>query len=132
MRRRLRESYSPPRFETLDIKISGYRLYDWIFSWLYEIDSIRQVPKLIYDLDRGFADNAVRLGVAFEASMTSLSLGMHYTVQCKRNTIPRSPRDYYSMVEAHPSSGRLPAATRWRAYRPCRAFATCGGRKRGR
>ncbi|MCY4064335.1 MAG: alpha/beta fold hydrolase [Chloroflexi bacterium] len=101
----LRESYSPPRFETLEIKISGYRLYDWIFSWLYEVNSIQQIPKLIYDLDRGFAENAVRLGVAFEASMTSLSLGMHYTVQCQEEYDSALKRDYYSMVEAHPHLG---------------------------
>ncbi len=101
----LRESYSPPRFERLDIKISGYRLYDWIFSWLYEVNSIQRIPKLIYDLDRGIAGNAVRLGVAFEASMTSLSLGMHYTVQCQEEYDSTLKRDYYSMVEAHPHLG---------------------------
>lgn len=101
----LRESYSPPRFETLDIKISGYRLYDWIFSWLYEVNSIRRIPKLLYDLDRGIAQHAVRLGVAFEASMTSLSLGMHYTVQCQEEYESTLNRDYYSMVEAHPHLG---------------------------
>ncbi|MDE2774663.1 MAG: alpha/beta fold hydrolase [Chloroflexota bacterium] len=98
-------TYKPPRFQTLKIEISGYRLYDWVFSWLYEVNSIQQIPKLIYDLDRGFTQSAVGLGVAFEANMTSLSLGMHYTVQCQEEYDSALNRDYYSMVEAHPHLG---------------------------
>ena len=101
----LTATYSPPRFKTLDIEISGYRFYDWVFSWHYEIDSIRRIPALIYDLDRGFTENAVRLGVAFEANMTSLSLGMHYTVQCQEEFDSALNRDYWSMLEAHPHLG---------------------------
>jgi len=99
------ETYSPPRYKTLEIEISGYRLYDWVFSWLYEVDSIQRIPKLIYDLDRGFAQNAVRLGVAYEANMTSLSLGMHYTVQCQEEYDSALNRDYYGMLQAHPHLG---------------------------
>ena len=95
-------TYSPPRYKTLDIEISGYRLYDWVFSWLYEVDSIQQIPRLIYDLERGHAQHAVRVGTAYEANMTSLSLGMHYTVQCQEEYGVSVYRDYASMLAAHP------------------------------
>ena len=98
-------TYSPPRFQTLTIEISGYRLYDWVFSWLYEVDSIQRIPGLIYDLDRGFAQNAVRLGVAYEANVTTLSLGMHYSVQCQEEYDSALNRDYFGMLEQHPHLG---------------------------
>ena len=98
-------SYSPPRYKPLDIEISGFRLYDWVFSWLYEVGSIQRIPQIIYDLDRGFAQNALRLGVAYEANMTSLSLGMHYTVQCQEEYGSLLIRDYYGILQAHPHLG---------------------------
>ncbi len=98
-------TYSPPKYQTLEIEISGYRLYDWVFSWLYEVNSIQRIPELLYDLDRGFTHNAVRLGVAYEANMTTLSLGMHYTVQCQEEYDSALNRDYYGILEAHPHLG---------------------------
>ncbi len=95
-------SYKPPQFQTLEVEISGYRLYDWAFSWLYEVDSIQRIPRLIYDLERDYAQNAVRLGVAYEANMISLSLGMHYTVQCQEEFDSALNRDYFGMLSAHP------------------------------
>lgn len=99
----LMAEYKPPGYhKTLEIEISGYRLYDWVFSWLYEVGSIERIPKLIYELDRGFADNAVRLGVAYEANMASLSLGMHYSVQCQEEYDSSLNRDYWGILEEHP------------------------------
>ena len=95
-------TYAPPRSKTLQIEISGYRLYDWVFSWLYEVDAIRRIPQLVTDLDRGHPQNAVRVGAAYEANMTSLSLGMHYTVQCQEEYGVAVYRDYASMLAAHP------------------------------
>lgn len=95
-------TYSPPRFQNLEIEISGYRLYDWVFSWLYEVGAIQQIPQIIYDLDRGHTHNAVRLGAAYEANMTSLSLGMHYTVQCQEEYGESVYRDYASLLAIHP------------------------------
>ena len=95
-------TYNPPSYKTLEIEISGYRLYDWVFSWLYEVGSIQQIPKLVYELDRGFVENAVRLGVAYEANMTTLSLGMHYSVQCQEEYDSTVNRDYWGILEAHP------------------------------
>lgn len=95
-------TFSPPQYQTLEVEISGYRLYDWVFSWLYEVSSIQRIPQLLYDLDRGFTQNAVRLGVAYEANMTTLSLGMHYSVQCQEEYDSALNRDYFGMLEAHP------------------------------
>ena len=75
--------YQPRGYQELSIEISGYRMYDWVFSWLYEVDSIRLIPRLVDDLARGRTQDAVQIGVIYEAAMTSLSLGMHYTVQCQ-------------------------------------------------
>ena len=98
----LTATYAPPRYHALNIEISGYRLYDWVFSWLYDVDAIQRIPGLLYDLERGFTEDAVRLGVAYEANMTSLSHGMHYSVQCQEEYDSALNRDYYSMLEAHP------------------------------
>ena len=98
----LMATYSLPRFQTLEIEISGYRLYDWVFSWLYEVGSIQQIPQIIYDLDHGHTRNAARLGTAYEATMTSLSLGMHYAVQCQEEYGDSIYRDYASLLATHP------------------------------
>ncbi|MCY3833710.1 MAG: alpha/beta fold hydrolase [Chloroflexi bacterium] len=98
----LMATYRPPRYKTLEIEISGYRLYDWVFSWLYEVESIQRIPQLIAELDRGHPQNAVRVGAAYEANMTSLSLGMHYTVQCQEEYGVSVYRDYASMLAVHP------------------------------
>lgn len=95
-------TYSPPRSPALEIEISGYRLYDWVFSWLYEVGAIQQIPQIIYDLDRGHTHNAVRFGTAYEANLTSLSLGMHYTVQCQEEYGESVFRDYASLLATHP------------------------------
>ncbi len=88
--------------QTLTIEISGYRLYDWTFSWLYAVDSIQAVPGLIYDLHQGRLRDAVRMGVNYEALLTALSLGMHYTVQCQEEYMLPLERDYASVIAAHP------------------------------
>ena len=98
----LTATFWPPRYKKLEIEISGYRLYDWVFSWLYEVNSIQLIPQLIYDLDRGHAQNAVRVGTAYEATMTALYLGMHYTVQCQEEYGVSVYRDYASVLAAHP------------------------------
>lgn len=94
--------FTPRGYQELSIEISGYRLYDWVFSWLYEVDSIRMIPRLVYDLASGHTRDPVRIGVIYEASMTSLSLGMHYTVQCQEEYGSARERDYAGMLEAHP------------------------------
>ncbi len=94
--------YSPPDYRTLDMEISGYRLYDWVFSWLYEVDSIAQIPKMIYDLHQGRPDYAARYGAAYEMTMTTLSLGMHYSVQCQEEYGSGVFRDYAGMLADHP------------------------------
>lgn len=98
-------TYTPPRFTELNIEISGYRLYDWVFSWLYEISSIQMIPRLIYELARGRPQDAARVGATFEAAMTSLSLGMHYTVQCQEEYGSAPERDYAGMVNEFPHLG---------------------------
>ncbi len=98
----LQATYRPPRYKTLQIAISGYRLYDWVFSWLYEVDSIAIIPQLIYELAQGRAHNAARIGASYEATMTALSLGMHYTVQCQEEYGSEAARDYTAMLAAYP------------------------------
>ncbi len=95
-------SYQPRGYHELSIEISGYRMYDWVFSWLYEVDSIRLIPQLVYDLQQGHTQDPLRIGVIYEAAMTSLSLGMHYTVQCQEEYGSAPDRDYAGMLQAHP------------------------------
>ena len=94
--------YTPPRYKTLDIEISGYRLYDWVFSWLYSVNAIQAIPYLIHELAEGRAQDAVRMGVAYEAQLTALSLGMHYTVQCQEEYISSAARNYAGIIAAYP------------------------------
>lgn len=94
--------YAPPQYPTLDIEISGYRLYDWVFSWLYSVNSIQSIPRWIYELEHGRPQDAARMGANYEAQLTSLSLGMHYTVQCQEEYISPGGRDYAAIIAAHP------------------------------
>ncbi len=100
-----RATITVPRYQELNIEISGYRLNDWAFSWLYELDSIKMMPRLIYSLARGGAEEAARIGVLYEASMTTLSLGMHYTVQCQEEYGSTPQRDYAAMLAEFPHLG---------------------------
>lgn len=95
-------TFSPPRTRTLEIELSGYRLYDWVFSWLYSVNSIEAIPRFIYELDAGRLGHAVRYGMLFESSLTTLSLGMHYTIQCQEEFISATDRDYQGIVEEYP------------------------------
>ena len=90
-------------YQTLDIEISGYRLYDWVFSWLYSVRAIQSIPRWIDELSEGRPQKAARAGVNYEAQpLTALSLGMHYTVQCQEEYISPGGRDYAAIVAAHP------------------------------
>ncbi|MCY4147305.1 MAG: alpha/beta fold hydrolase, partial [Chloroflexi bacterium] len=93
--------YQPADSRRLTIEISGYRLYDWVFSWLYEVDAIRRIPSLVFELARGRTRSITPMGAQFEQSLASLSLGMHYTVQCQEE-YGSAQRDYASLVAAHP------------------------------
>lgn len=93
--------YQPPDSRRLTIEISGYRLYDWVFSWLYEVDAIRLIPKLVFELASGRTRSIVPMGALFEQSMVTLSLGMHYAVQCQEE-YGSAQRDYARLVAAHP------------------------------
>ena len=95
-------AFNPPRLNELEIELSGYRLYDWMFSWLYSVNSIEAIPQLIYELHAGRTNYVVRFGTAYESSLVSLSLGMHYSVQCQEEFISATHRDYDGIVEAFP------------------------------
>ena len=95
-------TYEPPAYQRLDIEISGYRLYDWVFSWLYDVSFIRLIPRLLYELDQGQSDEAIMVGVAHEATLRDMHLGMHYTVQCQEEYISDRRRDYASVIARHP------------------------------
>ena len=94
--------YTSPHYGQLNIEISGYRLYDWVFSWLYAVDFIQSIPRLVYELADGQTQDAVRWGVRFESLLTALSLGMHYTVQCQEEYISSPDRDYAGIIAAFP------------------------------
>ena len=94
--------FNQSRLGALQIELSGYRLYDWIFSWLYSVDSIRTIPKLIYQLDAEQVGYSVQMGTTYESSLILLSLGMHYTVQCQEEYPSNNARDYASIIESFP------------------------------
>ena len=63
---------------------------------------IERIPDLIYDLHKGRLQDVVTFGVAHEAMMRNMSLGMHYTVQCQEEHISSAFRDYASVIARHP------------------------------
>ena len=75
----------------------------------------------------GHTQDPVRYGVIYEAAMTSLSLGMHYTVQCQEEYISAQNRDYAGMLRAHPASERLPALSGRRRGDPAPALRLVAG-----
>ena len=94
--------FNQARLGALQIELSGYRLYDWIFSWLYSVDSIRIIPRLLYELDAEDVSYTVRMGTTYESSLILLSLGMHYSVQCQEEYISNTQRDYAGIIESFP------------------------------
>lgn len=94
--------FNQPRLGTLEIELSGYRFYDWMFSWLYSVQSIKSIPKLIYALDAEQVGYVVQMGTAYESSLLLMSLGMHYTVQCQEEYISEPNRDYATIIETYP------------------------------
>ena len=98
----LMAAYTPPRYQTLEIELSGFRLYDWVFSWLYDVNFIRLIPRLLYDLEGGQLEEALMIGVAHEATLRDMNLGMHYTVQCQEEYISAPFRDYASIIARFP------------------------------
>ena len=98
----LNATFSPPSYQTLEIEISGYRLYEWVFSWLYDVSFIRLIPRLLFELRDGQLDEAVKVGVAHEATLRDMNLGMHYTVQCQEEFISATHRDYASIIARFP------------------------------
>ena len=95
-------AYTPPRYQTLEIELSGFRLYDWVFNWLYDVNFIRMIPRLLYDLEEGRLEEPLTIGVAHEATMRDMNLGMHYTVQCQEEYISATFRDYASIIAQFP------------------------------
>jgi pimeloyl-ACP methyl ester carboxylesterase len=91
-----------PTLGPLRIELSGYRLYDWVFSWLYSNNSIKMIPRLIYELDSGNVNYLIQMGTLSESTMLLLSLGMHYTVQCQEEFISEPNRDYATLIETYP------------------------------
>jgi hypothetical protein len=94
--------FTQPRLGTLQIELSGHRLYNWVFSWLYSVNSIETIPKLIYELDAGKVGNAIQIGTTYESTLLLLNLGMHYTVQCQEEYISATNRDYAGIIETFP------------------------------
>lgn len=94
--------FTQPRIGTLEIELSGHRLYSWVFSWLYSVNSIETIPKLIYELDAGKVSNAIQIGTTYESTLLFLNLGMHYTVQCQEEYISATNRDYAGIIETFP------------------------------
>ena len=95
-------AYKPPKMRELLIEISGFRLYDWVFSWLYDMDAIRLIPKMIFELSRGKTSNAAPMGALFEQTNAAISLGMHYSVQCQEEYGSNPQRDFNSLAEGNP------------------------------
>lgn len=88
--------------QALQIEISGYRMYDWVFNWLYELPAIQLIPQMVFSLAAGLGELPAQFGILFERSMTRLSLGMHYTVQCQEEFGGADARDYGILLKAHP------------------------------
>lgn len=95
------------RMPPLDLIINGYRFYDWVFLWLYNVPNIQRIPAWIYQARDGELDNVVKGGALVESSFLSISLGMHYAVQCQEefpfpDTSDGEVRIYDNLIETYP------------------------------
>ena len=98
-----------PGFDDVSLAITGYRLYDWVFSWLYSVYTIERIPRNLYALSNGELTPPVRAGIEAELRRFGISWGMYYSVQCGEE-VPFIPRDAFdSILARYPQTGGLSA-----------------------
>jgi len=62
--------------------LTGDRLFSWMFSWLYNLDNIRNIPRWLYEIDAGVYGNAARAGLQQDLRILQIDFGLYQAVQC--------------------------------------------------
>ena len=71
-----------PNFGRIDVLMHGDRIFEWVFNWLYSVDSIEQIPRYIYALRDGDLRDAVIAGINEESVVLFIDMATYFSVQC--------------------------------------------------
>jgi pimeloyl-ACP methyl ester carboxylesterase len=85
--------------EQVSLLLTGDRLYDWVFGWLYTLEDIQSIPYWLYLLYDGDTDNpeVIRAGLLQESHVLAIDTGMYYAVQCSEE-LSLTDRDAFSLL----------------------------------
>ncbi len=85
--------------------VTGDRLYDWVFNWMYDVPGMVNIPRYIYGMYEGDFGDAVGAGLASEFGLTSVSVGMYYSVQCSEEVPFTKNNEFDAVARRHPRLG---------------------------
>jgi pimeloyl-ACP methyl ester carboxylesterase len=86
------------------LTLTGDRLYDWVFNWLYGRDDIEFVPQRLYALYEGDYNDAtlLRSGIEQEIESAYIATGVYYAVQCSEEIRFTTPAEIGALPAAYP------------------------------
>ena len=93
---------SPDLGGLTDLRITGDRLVDWVFNWLYSVDDIARIPRWLTAMRDGDYLEAARAGVATEAGILGIDVGMYYSTQCNEEIAFTDPASFERLRQSYP------------------------------
>ncbi|MCA9883833.1 MAG: alpha/beta hydrolase [Anaerolineae bacterium] len=93
--------------DDVSIVLSGDKLFDWVFSWLYNIENIENIPRWLSEIAAGDYDSAVRAGLRQELRVYNIDHGMYQAVQCHDEISFTTEADFTHMRDAYPQYASL-------------------------
>lgn len=92
-----------PDIGRFDLPLTGNRLYDAVFNWLYDVDTIPLIPYRVAALAAGNFDvDIIHAILRDEISTVSIYMGMYYAVQCGEEVRFTSPETLEALPEQFP------------------------------
>lgn len=88
----------------LQLVLTGDRLFDWMFGWLYNREDIENIPYWLYRLYDGDTLNqeVLRAGLEQEVTPLFIDVGMYYAVQCSEEIHFTDPDAFGPLPEQFP------------------------------
>ena len=90
------------RGDSIRVVLSGDRLFDWVFNWMYSVDNIENIPRWLYEIADGNYDSAVRAGIRQELRVYNIAHGMYQAVQCYDEMSFTTPDDFIHLRDDYP------------------------------
>lgn len=107
--------------------IDGNRLLDFVFNWLYDVATITEIPRLIYEAAAGDFRDVTRYGLLTVFDRQFIAWGMHYAVQCSDEVSLTTPDMFETLDDDYPRfEAYLATATVFgdAVFRLCEGFST--------